>query len=185
MTAAGVLKEAADCGVCVNLNGGRLQLKAETKPPDESPNSNSTKPRLSRCCGRRSTKLQARQPRGRRGGLSRIRALSGNRHLVATASRHATGPRGTSCSHNARQEWRLSFGKPPCATRHGYLVILASNWKGSLGSRTIYSACRMALSGSSREITPPPLAQPWRSLATAAFGGQRHDGSRSHFRPAL
>ena len=35
MTAAGVLKEAADCGVCVNLNGGRLQLKAETKPPDE------------------------------------------------------------------------------------------------------------------------------------------------------
>jgi hypothetical protein len=33
MTAAGVLKEAADCGVLVNLNGDSLALKATTKPP--------------------------------------------------------------------------------------------------------------------------------------------------------
>src|ERR1700730_4455547 len=105
-----------------------------------SPSSKSTRPKLSRYYGGKLMKPQARQPRGRPGGLNHIRTLRGNRHLAVTASRRATGRRGTSCSHNARQEWPLSFGKPPCTTRHGYLGILASNWKGSLGSRKIYSA---------------------------------------------
>jgi hypothetical protein len=33
MSALAILKEAADCGVRVNLNGDRLALKAATKPP--------------------------------------------------------------------------------------------------------------------------------------------------------
>ena len=35
MTAASVLKEAATCGVKLRLRSGKLQLKAEAKPPDE------------------------------------------------------------------------------------------------------------------------------------------------------
>jgi hypothetical protein len=34
MTAARVLKEAAACGVKLLLSGGKLKLKAETRPPD-------------------------------------------------------------------------------------------------------------------------------------------------------
>jgi len=59
-----------------------------------------------------------------------------HRHLAARTAWIHLSPQYRAawafCSHNARPGWRLSFRKPPCTTRHGYLEILASNWKGRL-----------------------------------------------------
>jgi hypothetical protein len=48
LSAQAIIKQAADCGVSVSLNGDSLALKAATKPSASLlANPNSTKPRLS------------------------------------------------------------------------------------------------------------------------------------------